>query len=101
MFPIVLLLLIVSPVLTFKHEAALVSGELKLTRNVALEIYFNYLNVFEAEKYEIFYTNLGKIIEHNSNPLKTFTMNINKFAFISDEDFLTNYLGAQNCSATA
>jgi len=28
-------------------------------------------------------------------------MGINRFAFMSDEEFLGNYLGAQNCSATA
>lgn len=72
-----------------------------LTKSDAHELYFKYQEVYDQDLFDIFYTNLKKIIDHNSNPAKTYSMGINKFAFISDEDFLANYLGAQNCSATA
>jgi len=58
-------------------------------------------NYFSQAHFETFKKNVEKIIEHNSNPRKTYTQGVNKFTFMTDEEFEGFYLGAsQNCSAT-
>jgi len=52
-------------------------------------------------QYRHFSENFKMIAHHNSNPDRSYNLTVNRFAFVSDEDFSSFYLGAlQNCSAT-
>lgn len=49
-----------------------------------------------------FKESVRKIRDHNLKPNATYTLSIDSpFAFMSDEEFFSNYLGSQDCSATA
>jgi len=47
----------------------------------------------EAHRLEVFRANLKKIDEHNATPDKTWTMVVNQFADLTEEEFKTNVLG--------
>ena len=61
----------------------------------------------DGERMLTFLENVASIVEHNSNPAKTFTRGINKFSAMTPTEFADfynledNQLNAeQNCSAT-
>jgi C1A family cysteine protease len=45
-------------------------------------------------KYDIFKDNYKRIIEHNSIPDSGFSLEINKFADLTDDEFISKYTGA-------
>ena len=45
-------------------------------------------------RFHVWRTNRYKIMEHNANPDKTFTMGINQFTDMTSEEFLKHYTGA-------
>merc|ERR1719414_536504 len=47
----------------------------------------------EAHRLEVFRANLKKIDEHNATPGKTWTMVVNQFADLTEEEFKTDVLG--------
>jgi C1A family cysteine protease len=52
-----------------------------------------YQGAEDAYRRAVFMTNFRKIQEHNSNPKKSFTMGVNQFADVTDQEFVENYLG--------
>ncbi|KAM7264846.1 hypothetical protein ACFE04_002529 [Oxalis oulophora] len=57
----------------------------------------NYNGIGEEEKrFNIFKDNLGFIDEHNSNENKTFTVGLNKFADLTNEEYKAMYLGTKS-----
>lgn len=56
----------------------------------------------EHKDYKHFKESVRRIREHNKNVNATYTLTIDTpYAFMSDEEFIANYLGSQDCSATA
>jgi len=64
-------------------------------------IFFNFVKKYgrqysseveTAERYAIFKQNYQRIVQHNRNPHKTFTMGVNKFADMTSEEY-KQYLG--------
>jgi len=60
-----------------------------------------------GERMLTFLENVASIVEHNSNPAKTFTRGINRFAAMTQSEFADFYNfednqvnAEQNCSAT-
>ena len=47
----------------------------------------------ESLRLEVFTSNLKKIEEHNETPGKTWTMAVNQFADLTEEEFKTDVLG--------
>jgi len=56
----------------------------------------------ERKKLSIFIQNLNKVLKHNKNKNKTFTMGVNQYSDLTDMEFSNFYLinESQNCSAT-
>jgi C1A family cysteine protease len=54
----------------------------------------------EAAKKTIFEEFKTKVIEHNKNALATYTLELNKFAAISTQDFIAQRCGAKRTKAT-
>jgi len=46
------------------------------------------------EQYRHFSENFKLIAHHNSNPNRSYNLTVNRFAFVSDDDFDGFYLGA-------
>ena len=45
-------------------------------------------------RYNIFKNNYKRIVDHNSIPDSGFSLEINKFADLTDEEFISKYTGA-------
>jgi len=73
-------------------------GERDLTDYVYDDYVKEFAKGYEAEEHtsrkQIFESNLERIREHNSNPAKTWFMNVNEFADWSNEEFRAKRLGA-------
>lgn len=55
----------------------------------------NYFNEEEHNfRFNVWMDNRAKIMEHNANPDKTFTMGINQFTDLTHEEFIRMYTGA-------
>ena len=73
-------------------------AEFELTSPVKLDV---------EERMLTFLENVASIVEHNSNPAKTFTRGINRFSAMTQSEFADYYnfednqvSAEQNCSAT-
>jgi len=53
----------------------------------------HYSDTENAYRQAIFSSNMKKISEHNANLSKTFTMGINQFTDVTQQEFVENYLG--------
>jgi len=78
-----------------------VNGEWKQFNYFQTKFRKEYETIGELERrFQIFRSNLRDIIVHNSNPNKTFTLNINRFTDLSPEEFqatyISGYIGAKN-----
>ncbi len=82
-------------------EDQLVNGRIKVTEDRAFQLYLQYRaeGKREDEQFTHFFNNLKRIAEINKQNL-SWKAGINKFTFISKEDFMSRYAAGQNCSAT-
>jgi hypothetical protein len=72
-----------------------------VTEDRAFQLYLQYRaeGKREDEQFTHFFNNLKRIAEINKQNL-SWKAGINKFTFISKEDFMSRYAAGQNCSAT-
>lgn len=65
------------------------NGEIELTNDLAFTIFLRYKPQSDMNdpRFQIFKDNLNNIITHNKDPTKTWTMGINEFALLTDEEF--------------
>ena len=90
-----------------KYHDLLIEPSQSLTALHVQTIYQDYLSYYQKEhsslKYENFKNTIQEIVQHNSLKDKTYTMGLNQFSDMSNEEFLKLYTmqAEQKCSATA
>ncbi|EAS07249.1 papain family cysteine protease (macronuclear) [Tetrahymena thermophila SB210] len=88
----------------FEVKEGLLNNILPLHDDYVLSLarlYRPHLNVEHLE-FQHFKESVRRVREHNKKVNATYTLSIDSpFAFMSDEQFVTEYLGSQDCSATA
>ncbi|EAR99933.1 papain family cysteine protease (macronuclear) [Tetrahymena thermophila SB210] len=84
------------------REILISQGLVDFTESDLLGIYqsYGYQPDTNSERYQLFKSRLAKIIEHNSDPNKTYTQGINHLTFQTREE-LQQLRGFQNCTALA
>jgi len=67
-----------------------------LTERNIFKVYKTYVagGNMNDEQYRHFSENFKLIAHHNSNPNRSYNLTVNRFAFVSDDDFDGFYLGA-------
>lgn len=90
----------------------LLKGQMPLTDSAIFGMYQDFLKVHKSRdfqvsqdmgRYEVFRTNIQRIVAHNSNPERTFDMGVNHLADLTSEEKMEYYnvMAPQECSATA